>query len=196
MSLPRKYTLGEGARLLMEPTGDIASVRRDKSELSDIELPANTEIVLDGISGNALEIQAVIDPWESRYISLNVLRSADKSEYTAITFYREGGVCFANDSFGNRDSLIIIDPGLSSKAEDVEPQKPQECSFPMEKGEDLELRIFIDRSVVEVFVNGASACLTRVYPENPDSLGVSLFSRGRPAKCRKLTAWKMKRIFL
>jgi beta-fructofuranosidase len=194
MSLPRKYTLGANNRLLVEPAGDIASIREDKREITDLELPANSEVVLEAIRGNTLEIQAEIDLGESKYIRLNVLRSTDKSEYTAINFYREGGVCFANDNFGNRDSLVIIDPGFSSTAGDVEPQTPQQCSFHLEKGEPLELRVFIDRSVVEVFVNNTSACLTRVYPEDPDSLGVSLYSRGRPATCRRITAWKMKRI--
>jgi sucrose-6-phosphate hydrolase SacC (GH32 family) len=53
----------------------------------------------------------------------------------------------------------------------------------------------VDRSIVEVFVNGQSACLTRVYPENPDSLGFSLQSRGRPAVCKTLQAWSLKRVF-
>ena len=195
MSLPRKYSLGESNRLLMKPSGNITSLREKKQEFSHLNLPANREIILEGIRGNVMEILATIEPKKSRFFSLNVLRSSDKSEYTAINFYREGGTCFANDSFGKRDSVVEIDPGFSSLAPDVEPQLPQQCSFFLDQDEPLELRIFIDRSVVEVFVNETSACLTRVYPVNPNSLGISLTSRGSGAYLSSLKAWTLKSIY-
>ena len=38
--------------------------------------------------------------------------------------------------------------------------------------EPLKLRIFIDRSVVEVFANGRQCMTQRIYPARRDSLGV------------------------
>ena len=116
------------------------------------------------------------------------------SSFLSTVGYRDAETCFTNDGFGNRDSLIVVDPGFSSMASDVAAKIPQECSFPLTQDEQLELRIFIDRSVVEVFVNGTSTCLTRVYPVNPNSLGVSLVSRGNDACCTSLTTWNMKRV--
>ena len=173
-----------------------AATRTDEVVLGDIALPANHEILVDEVRGNAMEIIATIDPMEARYISLNVLRSADRSEYTAVNFHREAGKDYANRSWGVRDSIVTIDPTFSSTSGEGQINEPQSCSLPYKPGEPLELRIFVDRCIVEVFVNGQSACLTRVYPENPDSLGLSIQSRGRPAVCRTLRAYPMKRIFL
>jgi beta-fructofuranosidase len=196
MSLPRRYTLGEGDRLLISPAGDIESLRAETVELTDIELPANQEIVVDEVRGNAMEIIATIDPGEARYIRLNVLRAADKSEYTAVNFHRDVGKDYANRSWSVRDSMITLDPTFSTVGAEGEINQPQSCHFHYHEGEPLELRIFVDRSIVEVFVNGQSACLTRVYPEGTDSDGFSIEARGQRARCRKLQAWTMERVFL
>ena len=196
MSLPRRYTLGEEGRLLTSPAGDIKSLRRDVVELCDIELPANQEIVVDEVRGNAIEIIATLDPMDARFIRLNVLRCADMSEYTAVDFRRDVGKDFANRSWNVRDSVITIDPTFSTTSGEGEVNEPQSCCFHYREGELLELRIFLDRSIVEVFVNAQSACLTRVYPEATDSVGFSIQARGRSAVCRKLQAWTMERVFL
>jgi beta-fructofuranosidase len=196
MSLPRIYTLSDEGRLLMAPTGDIESLREAPIERCNVELPANREVVIDEVRGNAMEIIAVIDPMDAQFITLNVLRAPDRSEYTAINFHREAGKDFANRDWSVRDSIVTIDPTFSSTSGEGQINEPQSCSLPYKPGEPLELRIFVDRCIVEVFVNGQSACLTRVYPENPDSLGLSIQSRGRPAVCRTLRAYPMKRIFL
>jgi len=132
---------------------------------------------------------------QARFITLNVLRAPDTSEYTAINFHRDAGKDFGNRSWSSRDSIVTIDPSFSSTSGEGEINGPQSCSFLCKAGELLELRIFVDRCIVEVFVNGQSACLTRVYPENPDSLGFSMQSRGRRAVCKTLQAWTMARIF-
>jgi beta-fructofuranosidase len=196
MSLPRRYTLGEDDRLLMEPAGDVESLREEAVELSDIELPANQEVVVDQVRGDAMEIVATIDPGEARYIRLNVLRADDKSEYTAVNFHRDVGKDFANRSWSVRDSMIALDPTFSTIGEQGDINQPQSCFFPYLEGEPLELRIFVDRSIVEVFVNGQSACLTRVYPAGADSVGFSIEARGHRAVCSKLQAWAMERVFL
>ncbi len=58
--------------------------------------------------------------------------------------------------------------------------------------EPLELRVFVDKSVVEVFANGGrQAVMRRIYPSRADSLGVRLFARGGPARVATLEAWEM-----
>jgi len=199
MSLPRNYTLGENDRLLMAPAGDVESLRKNLVELKNILLPANKEVVVDEVKGNSMEIVATIDPCESGFISLNVFRSPDKSEYTAINFYKNLGTDFSNTRFGVefRDSLVTIDPSFASTEpiSKVRFKMVEQCEFEMKDGEALELRIFIDRSIVEVFVNNKSACLLRVYPQNSESIGFSMMSRSSAAICKKLQAYEMNSIF-
>ena len=61
--------------------------------------------------------------------------------------------------------------------------------------ETLKLRIFIDNSVFEVFVNGKQALAARVYPGRDDSLGISLLSQGKNTKLKSLDVWQMKNIY-
>ncbi len=67
--------------------------------------------------------------------------------------------------------------------------------FTLPDGEPLKLRIFIDKSVVEVFANGRQCLALRVYPERKDSVGVSIRAQGSDAVLRRLDAWQMKSIY-
>ena len=67
----------------------------------------------------------------------------------------------------------------------------QEADLELSEGETLDLHIFIDRSVLEVFVND-KLCLThRIYPTREDSKGIVLFSKGGKIEVPELNAWKL-----
>ena len=55
--------------------------------------------------------------------------------------------------------------------------------------------MFIDKSVVEVFVNGQQCVSMRVYPGLNNSTGVSIRSQGQEATLKSLDAWQMKSIY-
>jgi beta-fructofuranosidase len=63
------------------------------------------------------------------------------------------------------------------------------------KGEPLRMRVFVDHSVVEVFVNETLYLAMRVYPGRQDSVGVSLRAQGQDAVLKKLDAWQMQSIW-
>ena len=66
----------------------------------------------------------------------------------------------------------------------------------MERGAGpLKLRVFIDHSVVEVFVNGKVYLALRVYPGRKDSVGVAVRAQGQAALLKRLDAWPMQSIW-
>ena len=65
----------------------------------------------------------------------------------------------------------------------------QEAPFKLVGAEPLRLQIFLDKSVVEVFVNSRLCLTQRIYPTRPDSLGISVFARGGEAILNSLDAW-------
>jgi len=58
-------------------------------------------------------------------------------------------------------------------------------------GERLQLRVFVDESVVEVFANDRQAIARRVYPGRADSLGIMLFAGEGQAEFKRVRAWDM-----
>ncbi|MDP7640614.1 MAG: GH32 C-terminal domain-containing protein [Candidatus Hydrogenedentes bacterium] len=53
----------------------------------------------------------------------------------------------------------------------------------------------MDRTIVEVFVNGKQCLAIRVYPGREDSVGVSLRSQAHDTMLTRLDAWQMKSIY-
>ena len=233
MTLPRRLTLQGTDKigrdtLLVEPAGDVELLRREHRQITDMTLPANQEIVLESIRGNAIELMAEIEANDAPLFELNVLRSPGKEEFTRIAFYRERGfrdwerflswrqdmLAAATDGAGAgfvsnsllsasqreklaaaTDSLISIDSSYSSLLPDVLSRAPETGPVFLERDEPLRLRVFVDRSVVEVFVNGKQCVAMRVYPGREDSVGVSLRSQGQDARVVSLEAWQMENIY-
>ena len=203
MTLPRRLTLppeGKIDALRIEPIGDIESLRYDHQHVGSMNLPANEDVVPRNIQGNAIEIIAEIDPKNAPMVEMNVLRSSKAEEVTGIKFFKNRG--YKHREFGRRSvhskkysSLITIDSSYSSVMPDVKSRAPETAPVFIEKNEPLKLRVFIDRSVVEVFVNGRQCAAMRVYPGRKDSVGVSLKSRGKNAVLKSLDAWQMRNIY-
>ena len=70
-----------------------------------------------------------------------------------MNFHREVGKDYANRIWNVRVIMITLDPTFSKVDSTVDINEPQSCHFDYNEGDPLELRIFIERSIVEVFVN-------------------------------------------
>lgn len=193
MSLPQRLTLGEDKRLRMEPVAAIETLRGAHRRIGETVISGGQEIVFKDIRGNAMELSVEIDPKESQWVQLNVLRSPDAEEQTSITFYNlqtpEG--LYLD---GRISEEVILDGSRSTTLKNIRLRSPEKAL--VKRGDEpLKLRVFIDRSVVEVFVNERQYLGTRVYPGRKDSLGVSLRAHGQEAVLKKLDAWQMKSIW-
>ncbi len=203
MTLPRRLTLLQNDVLGMEPAGDIESLRYDHEQVQAMTLPANQEVVLENIQGNAMEIIAEIDSKSAPMIEMNVLRSPNKEEFTRIAFYRDRGFNPGRDysrpgakSLNEiRKSIIMLESSYSSLLPDALSRAPEAAPVLLDPDETLKLRVFIDRSVVEVFVNGKQCVAVRVYPSLEESVSVSLRSQGQESELISLDSWQMKSIY-
>jgi len=218
MTLPRKLTLVGRDEVRQEPAGDLESLRYGKQEVKAMKLAANKEVVLKNIHGAAMEIMMEVDVKDAPVFEVNVLRSPQKEEFTRILFFKERGSGPGRDyRFGEverviqpgqqtpppvapaqrpvRMSLISIESSYASLHPDVSPRAPETAPVFIDKDETLKLRVFIDKSVVEVFVNGKQALAVRVYPSRKDSIGISLRSQGQDSELKSLEAWQMKSIY-
>jgi beta-fructofuranosidase len=194
MTLPRRLTLLGKDELGQEPAGDIESLRGEHQHIGATPLPANQEIVLPTIRGNTLEIVAEIALKSAPLVELNVLRSVNAEEFTRIGLFKDRTVTSRFMPPQQKVSYVTLDNARSSLLAGVLSRPPETAPVLIPPNESLKLRVFVDRSIVEVFVNGRQCLALRVYPSRADSLGVSLRSQGQPSELRSLDAWKMKSI--
>ena len=195
MSLVRRLTLNADRSLRIEPVAGLEALRRDHETLGETFLPANRELALEGLEGKAMELALAIDPRGARQVDIHVLRSPDSEEYTAIRFLRKAYRPTTRAGETYHQDALVLDSARSSRSPDVLARPPEVAPLLLDEGEPLQLRIFIDRSVVEVFANGRQCLALRVYPERRDSVGVSIRAHGRDAVLRALHAWRMESIW-
>lgn len=196
MTLPRHLTLYGQNELGMEPVKDVQSLRYNHQQIGSMELLANQEVFFHTIKGKELELIIEIEALDVPMIALNVFQSPGKEEFTRISIFPERG--YRNRGHrreGPPYSMISIDSSFSSQDADAVSRPPEVAPVLLQKGDPLQLHVFLDRSIVEVFVNGKQSLAVRVYPSREDSSGVSLLSQGRSAFLHTLQAWQMKSIY-
>jgi beta-fructofuranosidase len=195
MTLPRRLTLIGKDEIGQEPAGSVESLRGEPVHVGATALPANQEVLLPTVHGNTLEIAAEIDAKTSPLVELNVLRSPNRDEVTRIALLKDRQVTSRFMPPQRKLSVVELDGTRASLATDVQCRPPEVAPVFLPPGEPFNLRVFIDRSVVEVFVNGRQCLAMRVHPSRADSVGVSLRSQGQAAELRSLHAWPMKSIY-
>jgi beta-fructofuranosidase len=194
MSLPRRLTLIGHDMLGQEPAGDVESLRGEHAHIEATLLPANQEVVLPSIHGNTMELMAEIDAKGAPTVELNVLRSANAEEVTRIALFRNRDVTSRFMPPQEKLSVVTLDNTRSSLLPEAQSRPPETASVLLAPDEPFKLRVFVDRSVVEVFINGRQCLALRVHPSRADSVGVSLRAQGQEATLRSLDAWQMKSI--
>ena len=203
VSLPLRLTLRGADQLNVEPAGDIPSLRDNHKHISNVQLSANKDVMLDGINGRALELDVEIDINDAPMIEINVRCSPDKQEYTRIVFQNRRGYqpdMRTQSRFGKVDgrkieSKITVDDTRASLFPDVRSRGSETAYYLMEDANRLKLRIFVDNSSVEVFADGKEYLATRIYPSLAESTGVSIRAQGKDAVLKTLDAWQMRNIW-
>lgn len=176
MSLPRVLSLAGDGRLQMEPPQEIERLRYNAKKQAGLTVNPGADLPLEGIAGNSLELCVEVSAKDAKQFGLKVCRSPNGEEETVI-------------SYDAVEKKLKIDTSKSSLTEG--PKGVEAGPFELKAGEALKLRVFLDKSVVEVFANGRQAVMRRVYPSREDSVGVAAFSIGGPASLATVEAWDM-----
>ena len=118
-----------------------------------------------------------------------MLRSSNAAEQTKISFLRQ---------YGGRleiPDLLQVDISESSLNQEVWGRPAEIGPLELDSEEKLHLRVFVDRSIIEVFANVKQCLTVRVNPEREDSRGISFYSRGSSSELIQLDMWQMKSIW-
>jgi len=200
MTVPRVFSLTEDGTLAIEPVPELQALRYNHREREGVQLAPDSEIVLDEIQGDALELAIEIAPTSAQTYGIKVRCSPNGAEQTAILYDPTAKLLKIDVSKSSLDEEIkytyyrSTPTGLSALSKLPMAEKyveSQDAPFDLADGEPLILKIFIDRSVLEVFANGRQCITQRIYPTRADSLGVRLFATGGDVEVRSIEAWDM-----
>ena len=170
MSLPRVLTLDKNNRIIQTPAPELQDLRGKHINVKDFVLNGlvNGEFKLvDGAEGDQLEVIAEFAAGNAEAFGLK-LRSSKDGQH-AITMRYANGI------------LNVAGTEVPLKLEDEQ--------------KTLKLQVFLDRSVLEVFINDGLAAVTRVEYPDMENLSVGVFAKNGAATVKSLDVWQMKSIW-
>jgi len=167
-SLPRELELPQDGVLRIKPLRELQSLRYDERAVKSTKIEAGRELKLDLLKGDAVELEVGF----------------------AAPLPTEFGLRMLADDKGGKQMSITAGAGMKKlMIGNVHPE------FSLGRDEDLVLRIFIDRNLVEVFANDRQAA---VYPHSCFSKdpGVTLFTKDSELVVKGVRVWRMKSIYM
>jgi sucrose-6-phosphate hydrolase SacC (GH32 family) len=188
--------LAQDGTLRIEPAPELKTLRMNPRVRRNVPLTADSELVLDDVRGDCLELAVEMKPKDAQEFGVKVRCSPDGAEQTAVSCVASAKKLEVDVSKSTLDKEIRYNyyrgpQALRHPPEEARTVQAQEALFDLAAGETLKLRIFLDRSVLEVFANGRQCITQRIYPTRADSVGVILSSRGGSVNVTSVKAWDM-----
>ncbi|WP_406829466.1 glycoside hydrolase family 32 protein [Pedococcus sp. KACC 23699] len=177
MSLPRVITLGVDGALVQAPAPEVATLRRDGQECAAQTLTAAAVPLGEGDQRD-LEVTAVLAPGSA--IEVALATTPDAEEVTVLRISRTGVT----------EGRVELDRSRSSLDPTVD-ATPRSGPVPISSDGEVELRVLVDHSALEVFVNGR-ALTARIYPTREDATGASVSAVTGSAELCRATTWAMR----
>jgi sucrose-6-phosphate hydrolase SacC (GH32 family) len=166
-SLPRELSLPEDGVLRIKPLRELEGLRHDEKSEAGITVKSDATYKLKNIAGDTIEFKVVMKPGAAKQFGVQVYCDKD----------------------GANGFPIMVEPETKTLA-----LGEMKVPFELKPGEDLTLRVFLDKNMIEVFVNDRQAAVAP-HKYAPENLGVSLFSKGGDVVVKEVRGWKMKSIY-
>jgi len=184
LSLPIELSL-TGDQLACRPLEDLTKLRSSSPAFHEGLSLQETPVELKRIGGNQCEIEFDFDLGDADKIILDVLADPAGKEFTRIEVDAHTGGLFIDNSHSSLDSSTLNQGGNDRQG----PVKTDWNHLPSSKR--LTLRVFVDRSIVDVFTNGGAFATQRAYPSLAESIGVRISAKGAGARLIQAKAWTM-----
>jgi len=173
--LPRSLWLGDDGTLRMQAVKELENLRSHEQSWNNLALADGESKVLAGVEGDSCELAIEIDPGTAKRCGMKVRSSPGDEETTLLYYDAETKELVFDASRSGQDGRKVV----------------ERAPFVLQPGETFKLRVFVDKSVVEIFANDRQAIGRRVYPARNDSLGMRLFANGGNANLKTAKAWDM-----
>ena len=176
LSLPRVLTLNKNGSLDIDVAAEVEILRYQPFSLPPFVVQADSDARIDGAFGNSFELIIEFDVSDAQEFGVKVCVSEDEAEYTII-------------SYDKNAELLKVD--TTNSGPEKSPKSIESAPLVLPKGEKLILRVFVDKSVIEIFANSRQAIARRIFPEKADSTGVKVFTKGSNVEVTKFKSWQI-----
>ncbi len=173
--LPRSLWLGKDGTLRMQPVNDLEMLRCQEKTWNDVTLADGETKTLQSVIGDSCELEITIESTPAKRCGVKVRASAGGEEETPLYYDAEAKQLVFDSTRSGVDGRRTV----------------ERAPFAPPDGEPLKLRVFVDKSIVEVYANDRQAICRRVYPGRPDSLNIVLFGVGGTTKFGCVRTWEM-----
>jgi beta-fructofuranosidase len=176
-SLPRELDLPADGVLRMRPLRELESLRYDEHREEAFTIPNHERHELADTTHDAMEMAFRFEAPKVHDLGVELLRRDDPTDWGMRG--------------ENSESWVRISVERETKTLRV---GSIAAPFELADGEDLVLRVFVDKNLIEVFANDRQAV---AYPHHKvGSLkNAQLYSRGGDVRVTSATWWKMKSIY-
>ena len=175
-SLPWELSLADGGVLRIKPVRELECLRYRQMVESNMTVKAGKAYRLEEISGDTIELDFTIKPTQAVAFGVKVL--CDKGNKNGLNIFYS----VREKRISVRDEKGVKDPDANNRAY-------ADAPFELKEEEDLNLRIFIDRSLVEIFINDRQA-IVQMHLHKPEDVGICLHSEGGNLEA-EVISWKM-----
>jgi beta-fructofuranosidase len=175
-SLPRELSLAADGTLRISPLRELETLRHDPVTFNNIQVSPPASNTQGGVATRRI---ADLDG-DSLEIRIVVARSEAERK-------RFGFLLFGDDNFGGLP--VLIKPETRTLRLGAAEAPFAVADLPQR--ENLELRIFIDRYLVEVFANGRQAMIAAHMDYRGKNV-LNAYSFGDPTAIESVTIWKLK----
>ncbi|SNZ16834.1 Sucrose-6-phosphate hydrolase SacC, GH32 family [Natronoarchaeum philippinense] len=180
--LPLHLFLRDDGRLGIEPIEELQTLRAERlAHVEDADLSsANDELA--GVGSSTAEIRTTMASGGAQRYGLRVRAAPDGSEETFIYYDERTGRIVVHREHSTRN--IETRTAVSERSSLV-----HRGDIALD-GEDLDLHVYLDGSMLEVYVNGLKSVTTRLYPEDDRSVGIEAWADG-DVTIEQLAVWKL-----
>lgn len=174
LTLPRELRLTSDHKILMNPVDELTLLREREHDVCTDETISGNHLIRE--TGDLLEINIEFDLSQTSATAVGLKLKGIKEEETVVVY-------------DLNEQKMMLDCSKSGKKED----SVRRTSLP--SGSKLSLRIFMDRSSIEVFANeGQTTMTSRIYPTE-ERAGIEIFAEGGEVQVRRCTYWNLKDIW-
>lgn len=179
-SLPREwYLMADGQTLGQRPYKVLSELREEAVPVTDV-VSAYVEPTLVANPGAQAEFVVTFEPGSDGARGVIVAATADGEQRTHLYFDPE-------------TNEIVLDKSLSTTTNDAEGPQILRGAYDITAfGEPDKWHVFVDGSVVDVFINDAAATSFRIYPSRADATILGVYANGNPIVPNSVAAWSLR----